>query len=398
MPAAISRLFSEGFRIFFLSAGLYGLFAGCAWGLWLAMQTGTVPFEAAPFAMTPPMWHAHEMIFGYAAAALGGFFLTAVPNWTGSPEARVGFITLAAALWFAGRLAMWFSASLPPAAVAVIDLAFVPVLAAKIASQLIRRPKPQNLVFLAFLTFIWLANLMTHLEWIGATDETLQTGLRAGLLTLCAMIAILGGRITPAFTRNAMKRAGEPEASWPVSMARLNKPAMVLALVLPLSALMVGTAGLTGVLAVTLGTVQAVRMARWRVGWALRQPILIALHLGLGMLALGLVLWGLAVLGYGNEVAALHVLGIGCVGGMTLAMMSRAALGHTGRSLVAPPPMAAAYGLMAAAAVLRWVGSGLDNGYLTAMLMADGLWIAAITLYLIAMWPALTGSRLASQS
>ncbi|WP_299889127.1 NnrS family protein [uncultured Ruegeria sp.] len=397
MPAAITRIFAEGFRIFFLFAGLYGLFAGGAWGLWLVMQTGAAPFEAAPYAMTPPTWHAHEMIFGYAAAALGGFFLTAVPNWTGSPEARAGFITLAATLWLAGRLAMWFSASLSPGVVAVIDLAFVPVLAAKIASQLIRRPKPQNMVFLALLTFIWLANLMTHLEWVGATDETLQTGLRAGLLTLCAMIAILGGRITPAFTRNAMKRAGEPEAAWPVSAARLDKPALGLALALPLSALAVGATGLTGVLALTLGIVQATRMARWRAGWALRQPILIALHLGLGMLSLGLVLWGSAVLGYGNEVAALHVLGIGCVGGMTLAMMSRAALGHTGRALVAPPSMAAAYGLMAVAALLRWFGSGLDAGYLTAMLVADGLWIAAIALYLIAMWPALTGSRLASQ-
>lgn len=390
MPAIITRVLGEGFRVFFLSAGLYGLFVGLVWGLWLA-----VPYMAPDYGMTPPMWHAHEMIFGYATAALGGFFLTAVPNWTGAPEARACFITLAAGLWLAGRMAMWFSGMLPPVFVAVVDLTFVPVLAAKILTQLIRRPKPQNMVFLLLLSQIWVADLMTHLEWMGITADTLQTGLRAGLLSLCAMIAILGGRITPAFTRNAMKRDGVPEANWPVSVAALDKAGMILALILPLSALVFGVGSVAGVGALALGVVQILRMARWRARWAARQPILLALHLGLGMLALGLILWGLSVLGLGNEVAALHVLGIGCVGGMTLAVMSRAALGHSGRALIAPAPMVVAYGLMAVAALSRWLGAELNAGYMVAMLLSDGLWVCAFALYLIAMWPALTGPRAA---
>ncbi|MEX0308366.1 MAG: NnrS family protein [Ruegeria sp.] len=396
MPAMIARVLGEGFRVFFLSAGLFGLFAGGAWGLWLTTQTGLIAYEDPTYAMSPPMWHAHEMIFGYATAALGGFFLTAVPNWTGTPEARAQFIMVAAGLWLAGRIALWFSGVVSPGLVTVIDLAFVPILAAKIASQLIRRPKPQNMIFLLLLSYIWVANLLTHLEWIGVTSSTLNIGLRAGLFGLCSMIAILGGRITPAFTRNAMKRAGEPESSWPVSVGAFDKAGMVLALLLPLSVLIFGLSPVAGGAALMLGIVQILRMARWRARWAMRQPILIALHLGLGMLALGLILWGLAVLGLGSEIGALHVLGIGCVGGMTLAVMSRAALGHSGRALVAPPPMAVAYGLMAAAAVLRWVGSGIDQGYLIVMLASDGLWISAIILYLVAMWPALTGPRLAS--
>lgn len=395
MSAVIARVLSEGFRVFFLSAGLFGLFAGAAWGLWLMMQAGAVGADDPSYAMSPPMWHAHEMIFGYSTAALGGFFLTAVPNWTGTPDARARFITLAAGVWLAGRFAMWFSGALSPWLVALFDLAFVPILAAKIASQLIRRPKPQNMVFLLLLSYLWVAALFTHLEWIGLTDETLQTGLRAGLLTLCCMIAILGGRITPAFTRNAMKRAGVPEAGWPVSVPLFDKAGMILALLLPLSVLATGLSPIAGVVALALGVVQVLRMARWRGGWAFRQPILIALHLGLGMLAFGLILWGLAMFGLGSEIGALHILGIGCVGGMTLAVMSRAALGHSGRDLVAPPPMVLAYGLMAVAAILRWIGSGFDAGYLTVMLVADGLWVAAIALYLFAMWPALTGPRLA---
>ncbi len=388
MPAVITRIFGEGFRVFFLSAGLYGLFVGLVWGLWL-----TVPYVAPDYGMTPPMWHAHEMIFGYATAALGGFFLTAVPNWTGTPDARARFIALAAGVWLAGRMAMWFSGMLPPVMVAVIDLAFVPILAAKIATQLIRRPKPQNMIFLLLLSLIWIADLLTHFEWIGMTDDTLQSGLRMGLLALCAMIAILGGRITPAFTRNAMKRAGVSEADWPVSVGALNKAGMGLSLILPLSVLASGDWEIAGAVALTLGVVQILRMARWRTIWAAREPILLALHLGLGMLALGLILWGLAVLGLGNEVAALHVLGIGCVGGMTLAVMSRAALGYSGRALVAPGPMVVAYGLMAAAALSRWIGAELDTGSLVAMLLSDGLWVTAFALYLISMWPALTGPR-----
>ncbi|MBO9411686.1 MULTISPECIES: NnrS family protein [unclassified Ruegeria] len=388
MPAIITRVFGEGFRVFFLSAGLYGLFVGLVWGLWLS-----VPYLAPDYAMTPPMWHAHEMIFGYATAALGGFFLTAVPNWTGAPDARARFITLAAGLWLAGRMAMWFSGQLSPVLVAVVDLAFVPILAAKIATQLVRRPKPQNMIFLLLLVLIWVSDLLTHLEWIGLTGDTLGLGLRAGLLTLCAMIAILGGRITPAFTRNAMKRAGLSEGDWPVSVPALDKAGMGLALALPLSALVFGIGPVPAVVAVLLGAVQVLRMARWRTRWTLRQPILLALHLGLGMLALGLILWGLAELGLGNEVAALHVLGIGCVGGMTLAVMSRAALGHSGRELVAPGPMVVAYGLMAVAALTRWVGTDLNAGYVVAMLLSDGLWVAAFALYLLAMWPALTGPR-----
>ena len=393
MSAMVARVMGEGFRVFFLSAGLYGVFAGGAWGVWLLTQTGAVPYEDPSYSMTPPMWHAHEMIFGYSTAALGGFFLTAVPNWTGTAEARARFIALAAVLWLVGRLAMWFSGSIPAGLVAVFDLAFVPVLAAKITTQLIRRPKPQNMIFLLLLSYVWIANLMTHLEWMGVTADTLGTGLRAGLLSLCCMIAILGGRITPAFTRNAMKRAGAPEAAWPVSVPVLDKAGMVTALLVPPVILASGAGPVAGVLALVLGGLQILRMARWRAGWALRQPILMALHLGLGMLALGLILWGCALLGYGSEIAALHILGIGCVGGMTLAVMSRAALGHSGRALVAPPAMALAYGLMAAAAILRWIGTGLGEGYMTAMLLADGLWVSAIALYLFAMWPALTGPR-----
>ena len=391
----MQRILSEGFRAFFLSAGLYAVFAGLIWVIWLGVHAAGGMMGEMPFAVPPFEWHAHEMIFGYAAAAVGGFFLTAVPNWTGARDARMLFVTGAVGLWLIGRLAVWYSAALPAGAVAVADLAFVPVLAAKIASQLIRRPKPQNMIFLGVLCLYWVANLMVHLDWMGLAADSAATGLRAGLLVLCALIAVLGGRITPAFTRNAMKRAGVDEARWPVSAAPVERASAVLMLGLPVLVMAGAPVPLAAGVALAAGLVQALRLARWRGRWTLSQPILLALHLGLAMLAAGLVLWGLAGFGIGSEVAALHILGIGTVGGMTLAVMSRAILGHTGRALVAPRPVALGYGAVALAAVLRWLSSTLGGAwYFPAALGAGVLWVLAFTLFLAALWPALSGPKL----
>lgn len=388
----VNRVFSEGFRIFFLAAGLYGVFTGVVWSLWLSGMT-----DSPSSSVSPHLWHAHEMIFGYATAAVGGFFLTAVPNWTNTPGARQGFIALAAGLWLLGRLAVWYSAAIPPIWVAVFDMAFVPILAAKILSQLLKRPKPQNMMFLVFLVLLWVANGMVHLEWTGVTEDTAANGLRAGLLVLCGLIAILGGRITPAFTRNAMKRAGVAESAWPRSSQVIEKATLVSALALPVLVLVPLPVQVSAAVAVVLGVLQCARLTNWRARWCLRQPILFALHLGLGMLAVGLLLWGLAGFGLGDEIAALHVLGIGCVGGMTLAVMSRAGLGHSGRPLVAPGPVAVGYFVLAAAAVLRWLGSELGSEFfLPSMLGTGALWVLAFALYLLAMWPALTQPRVDS--
>ncbi|MCU9838250.1 NnrS family protein [Ruegeria sp. WL0004] len=385
MPA-FSRLFSEGFRVFFLAAGLYGLFTGLVWTFYIA---GDDP----GLGDAPSLWHAHEMIFGYATAAIGGFFLTAVPNWTGAPGARHGFIALAAGLWFLGRLAVWYAMALPPVLVAVVDLAFLPVLALKILSQLIKRPKPQNLMFLIFLGYLWSANLSVHLDWIGLEVGDASSGLRAGLITLCALIAVLGGRITPAFTRNAMKRAGEPEAKWPVSRSVLERAGLILAIVLP--ALVLSDLSQTGtsVVAIAFGVVLALRLAGWAGLWCLSQPILLSLHVALAMLALGMVAWGLSGFDLMPELVGVHLLGIGGVGGMTLAVMSRAALGHSGRPLMASRPMAWGYGLIAMAALMRWFGAGVAELYGPAMLATGVLWVAAFALYLTSVWPALTQPR-----
>lgn len=393
MRAVLGRLFGEGFRIFFLCAGVFGVLAMLAWEVWLGLHAAGRMVSAPPFDQAPHHWHAHEMIFGYGGAALGGFFLTAVPSWTGAAAARHVFISAAAGLWLAGRGAMWLSAACPPLLVAGLDLAFLPLLAVKIALQLAKRPKPQNLMFLGLLLLLWASNLATHLDWVGLGGPGADAGLRAGLLSLIAIIAVLGGRITPAFTRNAMTKAGR-QTGLPASFRPLEALALSATILLPVLLLAGVAESVTGVVALVAGAAQLLRLAGWRCLWTLSQPILWSMHLAFAMLALGLIALGLADLDMGSEVGALHLLGIGAVGGMTLAVMSRAILGHTSQPLVAPRPVAAGYALMAAAALARWLGSWLGlKAYWAAVLLSGTAWIAALTLFVIVFLPALLGPR-----
>ncbi|MFB2530590.1 NnrS family protein [Paracoccus sp. p3-h83] len=394
----LNLLTTEGFRLFFLAAGVMAVLAMLVWVIWLAAHAWGGVMIDLPFSMAPHHWHGHEMIFGYGAAAMAGFFLTAVPNWTGLPGAQRGFLIAAGLVWLAGRAAMTLSGTVSPVWVAVLNLAFLPFLAAKVASLLLRRPKPQNLLFLGVIAAIWLADLRVHLDWLGLPWGDAGAGLRAGLIGLCAMIAVLGGRITPAFTRNALLRAGiESPAHLPINRAALDRAGNLTALALPLAVLAGLPEAATGGLALLAGGLALLRLVGWR-GWALRRDALVVvLHLGYGLLAVGLIAWGLAGLGLGSEVAALHLLGVGAIGTMTLAVMSRAALGHTGRGLRAPALMPLAYGLVIAAALLRWIGSAAPGLYYPAVIGAGLAWILGFALFVVIYAPILTAPRLPRQ-
>ena len=380
---ALKLIFSEGFRAFFLSAGLFAVASVGLWTLWLAAQAAGVEL-ALPVAPMPQQWHAHEMIFGYGAAALAGFFLTAVPNWTGARGAPHRFIATVWALWLAGRLAMLFSAGLPPWVVAAADLSLVPVLGAQMTMQMIVRPRAPQMIFVGLLALFWTANLLCHLEWMGLAD-TLWQGLRAGLLTLTATIVVMGGRVTPGFTRNAMVAAGR-EDRLPRNPAPLATVSIAACIATVAGYLLALPEAWPGVAALVAGAAALARVALWQGLWTRRQPILWTMHLSYALNALGLIVLGLSTFGIGTEIAALHVLGLGGVGGMTLAIMSRASLGHAGRPLVAPRGVAVAYALMPLALLARWTASVLPALYYPGVLTAGGLWIAAFLLYLASLW------------
>lgn len=388
----IQRLFTAGYRIFFLAAGLFAIFALLIWEGWLAIHAAGGMVTDMPFGIAPHLWHGHEMVFGYSSAAVAGFLLTAAPNWTNTRQAPARFFVLASGLWLAGRAAMWWSASLPAALVAVLDLGFLPVVAISIGALLVKRFKPRQFIIVAVIAGLWAGSLLMHLEWLGLSEDGAERGLRLGLMILATLITILGGRVTPAFTRNAMIRSGREERlpSTPMPLAVLSIAGALLAALSYLLGLPEGT---TGALAIVGGLAGLARLALWRGGWTLSQPILWTLHLSYGLNALGLVLLGLSLLGVGSEIAAMHLLGIGGIGGMTLSVMSRAAIGHSGRALVAPGAVALAYGLLPVSALIRYVGSAWPDLYFPAVLLSGAIWIAVFALYVAAMWPIFLGER-----
>jgi uncharacterized protein involved in response to NO len=381
-PFAIPTLFTAGFRFYFAVAGIYALIAIGTWMVWLYLHAIGAVFARPLFSMAPHHWHAHEMIYGYAAAVLAGFFLTALPNWTGEPPARAAFIAATGGLWLAGRLAIWFSGGLPPLLVAAIDLAFLPFLGAKVASNLLRKMQTRNFIFLGLITLLFTGNLRMHLEWADLPGGDASAGMRLGLLVLTTMIATIGGRIIPGFTRNALNKRGHAGAM-PVVSPLADKAAILGGLLTALAAGIGAPDAAVGAGALIAMLANGYRLSRWRWQGTLSEPILWSLHLAFAMLVAGYAALAVALLtGAFSEVAALHILGIGAVGGMTLAMMSRATLGHTGRPLVVETSIAIAYLAIAAAALIRSAGLAVLPGhYFAVMLVSGGFWLLGFALF-----------------
>lgn len=391
---AVPAIFTAGFRFYFFAAGLFAIFNIAAWLFWLAIHAMGGAFANRTIAVAPHLWHSHEMVYGYTVAVIAGFFLTAVPNWTGSAPARAGYVAGTGAVWLAGRLAIWFSGLLDPFMVALIDLAFVPLLGLKIGSNLLRKAQARNFIFLGLLTLLFVGNLRMHLEWTGLPGGDALAGVRLGLLVTVAMIAIIGGRVIPGFTRNALNRRGH-KGSMPVSNPLADRAGILSAILVALCAGLNAPPWLTGSFALAATAANGVRLARW--GWrhTLSEPILWSLHLAFLMLVAGYGLLALVSLtGEFSEVGALHLLGIGGAGGMTLAMMSRAALGHTGRPLVVAGPIAIAYVAIALAALIRAFGPALfPQSYYLSMFLSGGFWLLAFVLFVLFYLPILVFSE-----
>jgi uncharacterized protein involved in response to NO len=344
-------MWSAGFRPFFLGAAAW---AAIALPVWLAAYVHGYALPGMP-AM---FWHAHEMVYGFGMAVVAGFLLTAIPNWTGRLPVRGVPLALLAALWLAGRIAM-----LVPGA-ALLDLAFAAALIVVVARELIAGRNWRNLPMLAALALLFAGNLLFHLG--------VYAGLRLGIATLCMLIALVGGRIVPSFTRNWLAKQG-PGTGLPAPEGWLDRAALLVTLA-ALGSWVV--ADLTWPLALA-GAGLALRLSRWRGHATLREPLLFILHVGYAWLALGLILLGLEV------PAALHALTVGAIGTMTLAVMTRASLGHSGRALVADGVTRGIYVLITLAAVLRVLSpvAGAQSVLVTSL--AGLAWSAAFATFAV---------------
>lgn len=387
VPRGLSRtgpiILSYGFRPFFLAAGIWGMLAMVLWvaALGFDLEIGGSYGRAA--------WHGHEMLFGYSSAALAGFLLTAVPNWTGRlPVAGLPLAGLLG-LWVAGRLALLCPDILGLVPSTAIDAVFLPTLLAVCAREIVAGKKWKDLKILAAIAVLTCANASFHLfNLAGWGTELPGRGAVAGYMLL---IMIIGGRILPSFTRNWLAKNGAHR--FPAPYGRFDTMAIVIGLGALASWVWNAETLATGVLGLAAGLLHLVRLYRWR-GWeCAREPLVLVLHIAYGFVAAGLAGIGAAALGYFQPVAAMHILTVGGIGTMTLAVMSRASRGHTGLALQASRLTVCSYVAIAIATLLRPVAWILPDSEMLLLEAAGAAWVIAFALFTFEYAPILLFRR-----
>jgi uncharacterized protein involved in response to NO len=378
--------FAYGFRPFFLAAGVYGALALVAW--LVLFQQGLAPFGALP----PMYWHAHEMLYGFVAAAVAGFMLTAVPSWTGSPGFAGAPLAAVFAIWMAGRAALLLIGVLPWLVVAAVELAFVPALIVLLAPPLVRA-RNANTPLLLVLAALWSADAV-FLYGLKVQDLGLLRGaLHFGIHLVLLLVTVIGGRIVPAFTANALRRRGVAvtlrRSPW---LERLTITSMVAVVAVEVLAPQTWVAAAT---AAAAALAHLVRLAGWHGQSTLRDPLVWVLHAAYAWLPLGFALKALS-LSFGTPWAShwLHALTIGAAALMILAVMTRASLGHTGRPLVVSNVTAGAYAMLTLAALVRVFGPALLPGSYTGTALGAGLlWLVAFGAFVAVYAPVLLRAR-----
>ncbi len=355
-------LLTYGFRPFFLFGALWGAAVVPLW-LWSLLAGGPAAFTRD--------WHVHEMLFGFLAAIVAGFLTTSVPNWTGRMPVVGAPLAGLVILWAAGRLAMLLAGVLGPWSKAV-DSLFLIVFAAVIWREILAGRNWRNLPVALLLTVLAAANVAFH-----AGGGVSPVGERAALAVGSVLIALIGGRIVPSFTRNWMK--ARDLAPQPAGFGLVDRTALALTVGGTIAWTVLPAAPISGALLLLAGAALAARLARWQ-GWrTIAEPLVWILHLGYGWLALALALTGAAALWPGTvpRTAALHALTVGGVGVMTLAVMTRASRGHTGRPLRADRWTTGLYLLINLAAFLRVAAPFTGEAQPALLAASAGLWTLA---------------------
>lgn len=393
-PAAASRctiLFSGGFRPFFLLAAVW---AALIIPIWLGVLVGHVTL---PTRMAPLTWHVHEAVFGFGAAVVAGFLLTAVPNWTGRLPIRGTNLAVLVLLWAAGRVGVVCSGWIGAGAAAILDLVFPLAFLSAVAREILAGRNWRNLPVLGALGMLLVANTLVHLGGLGlpglAGIDLEPLGLRLGLAALLMLIALIGGRIIPSFTRNWLVKQ-RPDSGVPAPFGGIDRAGLILIGVALLVWTFAPDSAAAPWAALAGGLGQAARLSRWRGLATLAEPLLWVLHLGYAWLAVGLLL--VAFNGFWPVLpasTAVHALTVGAVGCMTLAVMTRASLGHTGRPLVAGTLTTMVYILVTLAALLRLLAPLAGDGYLLALSLSAATWTGAFALFVFSYGPALTAPR-----
>ncbi len=363
-------LLTYGFRPFFLGGAVW---AAVAMALWILMLTGALSLDA-PF--DPISWHAHEFLFGTLGAIIAGFLLTAVPNWTGRLPVTGWPLGALALLWLAGRLVTTLPSGLPWGAVAAIDAGFTLVLGVMILREIVSGCNWRNLPILILLAVFALANFLFHLDAAAGRFAAHGVGLRLGLAAAIMMIGMIGGRVVPSFTRNWLVARGDAARPAP-PMQRFDKATLVVTVLVLILWVARPEGAATGAALLLMGVLHLIRLGRWS-GWRTGAEILVTvLHVGYLFVPLGALALGAAALAPEAlaPAAAQHLWMAGAIGLMTLAVMTRATLGHTGRALHAGKGTVAIYALLILAVIARLAEVGAPA--LPLLEVAALCWIGA---------------------
>ncbi len=373
-------LWNLGFRPFYLLAAT---FAAVAVPLWIAQYAG---LSGLPSYLAGTMWHVHEMVFGYTAAVIAGFLMTAVRNWTSRPTPVGAALAGLAALWLAAR-----AASLTPYgfAAAVLSVAFPLVVAGAVAVPVVRSANRHNYVFIVVLVALGLSDLCFQLAYLGQVDADPLHATRVALDLILFVMTAISGRVVPMFTNNGIPGAGARR------MPSVEGTALASVLALLVADLVQAPPVVVGFLAALAAIAHAARVCLWRPWTTFGAPMVWILHFACGWIAVHLLLRALAAAGLVAEPLATHALTLGGIGGLTLGMMTRTARGHTGRPLQADGFELAMFVLVQCAAVARVVvPMVLPAAHMASVVGAAGFWAAAFALYAIRYWPILTRPRI----
>ena len=378
-PVALLRL---GFRPFYLLAGIY---AAISIPAWTGMYFGLLPM---PVLFPPGWWHAHEMIFGYTAAVITGFLFTAVPNWSGRPTPTGVPLALLAVLWIAGRVLINLDI-VPVTITVIVDCAFLFLAAGALFVPIIGARNYRNYGVIAVVLAMACANLGLHLSYMKVISYPPDLTLSLGLNAIILIMVIIGGRVIPFFTANVLQGIEIRRGTISDILAIISVVLLLIASAVPL------LRSLVPELSIIASILNGWRMRSWRFAMIRQRPILWILHLGYAWIVLGLLLAGLAAwVPAMPRSAFIHAITVGAVGSLTLGMMTRTALGHSGRPLELARPVVWSYYLISIAAVARILGTIVPaNLFKVTIIISVITWSTAFLIFLYVYWPILTRPR-----
>lgn len=376
-------IFSYGFRPFFLGAGLWAILTML---LWILSLTISIPLGGSYDALN---WHAHEMLFGFGSAVLAGFLLTAVPNWTGNLPVSGQPLIILFGCWLIGRLIFLYPDLIDVRIAVILESLFLPLLLIICAREIIVGKQWKNLKVLLGLALLTAANIIFHYSVI--TQQGIDLASRFAVSAYVLLIMIIGGRIIPSFTRNWLNR--QQKSNFPIPFNHYDTVCIIIGFATLISWTIAPETTVTFVLSCLAAILHFIRISRWRGLETASEKLLFSLHIAYAFVPVGFIAIALSAIELLNSYSTLHILTVGVIATMMLAVMGRATRGHTGNILSASPVTVLSYIFLILAALIRPFAEIMPAYFYTTLSVSSLLWIAAFVLFILEYAPMLMADR-----